>query len=41
MLNDIDAFCGLTMFLPQGGSEYLKEKYQLLDWNKDTQLINN
>ena len=20
---------------------YLKEKYQLLDWNKDTQLINN
>ncbi len=41
MLNDIDAFCGLTMFLPQGGSEYLKDKYQLLDWNKDTQLINN
>ena len=39
-INEIDSFCGLSMYLPKAGSAYLDDKYQDLDWNKSTNYIN-
>lgn len=39
MMHDIDAFCGMTMFLPQSGGDYLRNYYKGLSWNIATGLI--
>lgn len=35
----IRTFCGLSMFLPSEGGQYLKNHYKKLDWNIDTGLV--
>ena len=37
----VDAFCGLSMFMPSAGTAFLNGFYSTLDWNKDTDLITN
>ena len=31
--------CGLSMYLPCNGSEYLDNFYKTLEWNKATALV--
>ncbi|MBR0239895.1 MAG: hypothetical protein IJQ52_02040 [Bacteroidales bacterium] len=38
-MHDIRTCCGLTMFLPQSGGNYLKSFYKTLAWNQATGLI--
>ena len=35
----INAFSGLSMYLPCNGSPYLDSRYKLLEWNKATELV--
>ena len=35
----IDAFCGLSMYLPSAGNVELDYYYKTLDWNKVTGLV--
>lgn len=37
---DVNCYCGLSMFIPRGGSNYLKEFYKTLSWNEATALVN-
>lgn len=37
---DVNTFCGLSMFLPRSGSDYLNEFYKTLAWNEATSLVN-
>lgn len=39
-LFDVKTFCGLSMFIPQSGSNYLNEFYKTLAWNEATGLVN-
>ena len=39
-LFDIKTFCGLSMFIPRSGSNYLNEFYKTLAWNEATGLVN-
>lgn len=38
-MHDIRTCCGLTMFLPQSGGEYLNNFYKTLSWNQATGLV--
>ena len=38
-MHDIRTCCGLTMFLPQSGGDYLTDYYQTLSWNQATGLV--
>lgn len=35
----VEHFCGLSMFLPSAGNEYLDKYYKALAWNLDTELL--
>jgi hypothetical protein len=34
-----NTYCGLSMYLPCNGSDYLDEYYKTLAWNKATSLV--
>lgn len=36
---DIEAFCGLTMYLPSLGSDTMTDYYRTLEWNRVTGLV--
>ena len=36
---DFRVFCGMSMYLPCNGSDYLDEYYKTLSWNKATSLV--
>lgn len=39
IVHPISSFCGLSMYLPAAGSQYLDEYYKTLSWNKASSLV--